>query len=128
MVTQTRILPAQVLTWRTESRRPSGGWPAPPRPPAPPPGDTPPRDDDDLQDLAGALIALAIVLRDHPAGAVEPDPAAVALARWLVLVSDDCLTAAAGLVLDPAAFNVARAAVGKLPGGADWPPPLEVQR
>ena len=128
MVTQTRILPARVLTWRTNSRRPAGGWPAPPRPPAPPTGDTPPWDGDDLQDLAGALIALAIALRDHPAGAVEPDPRGVALARWLVLAADDCLTVAGGLVLYPTAFNAARAAVGSLPGGADRPAPLGASR
>jgi len=77
--------------------------------------------DDDLNNLADALVALAIMLRSHPAGVVEPDKNAVKLARWLVLVADDCLTAAAGLRLDPAPYIEARAAVGGLPGGADEP-------
>lgn len=103
------------------TRRPAG--PPPPRPPTTPD----PSGDGDLDGLADALVALAIVLRAHPAGAVEPDAGALELARLLVLAADDCLTTAATLRTDPAPYLGARAIVGRLPDGADWPP-LQVLR
>lgn len=117
MTTVMLTMPTIRRTTRPPRDRRAAAPPAPPRPPRSVDGPG----DDDLNNLADALIALAIMLRSHPAGVVEPDAGAVRLARWCVLVADDCLTVAGGLMLDPGPFNVAQEVVGALPGGADQP-------